>query len=258
MIATTTPTTAHTTTRTHHRHSYLCSSAFICGSLLFLLGAQSPAHDPAPFDAILKDVVVDGRVDYAKLATKHLPALNAYIDGFQDLGAPAQPLADYLNLYNATMLKAVVEHRAKNPAWKPSDNNFGVFKEPRIKLKAGVTTLDHLENEIIRKQYKEPRIHVALNCAAVSCPALIPAAYTTATLEAQLEANMKAFVTDGTRNTFDDKAKTAKLSSIFNWFAPDFGGPEAIKAYVAKYRPADYSSWKTSFIDYDWTLNERK
>lgn len=247
----------------------LKSSLLAC-SLLALLAGAAPATQPsAPaasnnhdaLDAILKEIIKDGRVDYALLRDKHLPALDAYLAAFVDLGAPKQPLADYINLYNAVMLKAVVEKRMANPEWKPSDNDFGVFKEPRVPLTGGPVSLDKLENEIIRKNYKEPRIHAALNCAAASCPPLIPQAYTTANLNELLEANMKAFVNDESRNKFLGRAKTAKISNIFNWFAADFGGKDKIPAYLAKYRPlpkGNYTDWKIEFLDYDWSLNEVK
>jgi len=233
------------------------SPAFVLPTLLLAVAALA-AGSVSALDGVFKDVVVSGRVDYTKLTGDRLAAVNAYIDGFVDLGAPDQPLADYINLYNAVMLKAVVEKRAASPAWKPSDNDFGVFKEPRVPLKGGMKSLNDLENEIIRKQYKEPRIHAALNCAALSCPPLIPRAYSTETLETQLEANMKAFVNDPVRNVFDDKAKTMKLSRIFDWFAADFGGKDKLPDYLAKYRPGNYNGWKIEYQQYDWTLNEAK
>jgi hypothetical protein len=236
--------------------------------LLLLLGAAQPATRPAqpaidhaPFDAILKDIVKGERVDYRLLKEKHLPALDAYIAAFVDVGAPAQPLADYLNLYNAVMLRAVVEKRDANPEWKPSDNEFGVFKEPRVPLKDGKVSLDHLEHEIIRKKYKEPRIHVALNCAAVSCPPLPGTAFTTANLASTLETQMKAFVNSEQRNLFLGRMRTMRLSRIFDWFAADFGGKDKVPDYLAKYRPlpkGDYKGWKVEYFEYDWSLNEVK
>jgi hypothetical protein len=228
--------------------------------LLSLLAAAPQANDHTPFDAILKDVIKSGKVDYALLRDKHAAELDAYLASFHDYSNdanPRLPLEDYINLYNATMLKAVLEHRAKDSNWKPSDNNFAVFKEPRVALRTGVTTLDFLENQIIRK-FGDPRIHAALNCAALSCPPLAPAAFTHDNLNDLLDANMKAFVNDPTRNTFNDANKTANLSSIFNWFAPDFGGPEKLPAFLAKYRPGDYASYKLTYADYDWHLNEVK
>lgn len=232
--------------------------AAVCVSAAHVAG-----NDHAPLDRILREIVKEGRVDYALLREKHLGELDAYLASFKDYSTDAEPrlpLEDYINLYNATMLKAVLEHRAKDANWKPSDNNFAVFKEQRVPLRTGLTSLDYLENQVIRK-FGDPRIHAALNCAAVSCPPLAPQAFTRENLNDLLEANMKVFVNDPTRNTYDDAGKTAKLSSIFNWFAPDFGGPEKLPAFLAKYRPApagSYNGYKFTYADYDWHLNEAK
>lgn len=227
----------------------LCASVLVCGSV----GLAPPQADG--LDGVLAAVVRDGRVDYRLLAEKHLPALDAYLSAanFDE----SAHLADLINLYNAGMLRAVVDHRIKNPAWKPSDESFGVFKEPRVRLGGKVVSLDHLENQVIRKR-GDARIHAALNCAAVSCPPLIPRAYRADDLDAVLEANMKAFVNDPSRNRFDPSTRTLHLSSIFNWFAPDFGGPAGVPGYVSKYRPGDYAGWKVQFVEYDWNLNETK
>lgn len=227
--------------------------------VIWAIGAAAPPQlQQGPLDAVLRDVVIEGRVDYAKIKTTHQPVLNTYLAEYQDVGAPEQPLAYYLNLYNVVMLKAVLEKRAANPSWKPSDENYGVFKEQRVKLKEGMKSLDYLENEIIRKQYKDPRIHAALNCAALSCPPLLNEAYEPDRLDQQLEQNFKRFVNDPTRNQFDDARKVMKLSSIFQWFAADFGGPSAVPGYIAKYRPGNYSGWKVEYLPYDWNLNEKK
>ena len=49
----------------------------------------------------------------------------------------------------------------------------------------GVNLYD-LENSIVRKEFNEPRIHMALNCASGGCPELPPEAFTPEKLEEQL------------------------------------------------------------------------
>jgi hypothetical protein len=131
--------------------------------------ANATSIDHSVFDAILKDVVADERVDYAKVKSKHAPQLQQYLDSLAAVDVPALPrdeqLAYYINLYNATMLNAVTD---RDPAaFKPSDNDFAVFKEPIVRLKGKTVSLNDLENEIIRKQFNDPRIHAELNCAAL-------------------------------------------------------------------------------------------
>jgi hypothetical protein len=231
----------------------------VVGALGLLVGGMVVGrNDPAGLDAVLRDVVIEGKVDYAKLRAVHANAVDAFISEFKDVGAPEQPLADYLNLYNAVMLKAVLEKRAADPAWTPASGNFSVFKESRVPMKSGMQSLDHLEHQVIRKLYKEPRIHAVVNCAAASCPPLLSRAMRTEDLDTTLESAMRAFVNDPTRNRFDDTAKVMRLSRIFDWFNADFGGPAGVPDYISKYRPGNYKGWKVEFIEYDWTLNERK
>jgi hypothetical protein len=158
------------------------------------------------------------------------------------------------------MIKAVIDRL--RDGYSPAENDFAVFKEPLVRV-AGVAgggkpiSLNHLEHEIIRKQFKEPRIHVALVCAARSCPPLLSRAYRADDLDKVLEANMKRFVTDPSRNQIDDAKKELRLSKIFEWYADDFGGKDALPAYVARYAGKDLAGYRVSYLEYDWTLNAR-
>jgi hypothetical protein len=123
-------------------------------------------------------------------------------------------------------------------------------------------TLDEIENEILRGRFRDPRIHVALVCGATSCPRLRREAYRGDRLDAQLDDQARWFVNDGSRNVVDLIARTVALSSIFKWFAPDFGGEAGVRAFVARYvgwpdqaallRQDDVP---VRYLDYDWTLN---
>ena len=42
-----------------------------------------------------------------------------------------------------------------------------------------------IEHSILRKEFDEPRIHFAINCASVSCPPLLNEAFVPEKLEAQ-------------------------------------------------------------------------
>jgi hypothetical protein len=165
-----------------------------------------------------------------------------------------EQLAHYINLYNATMLHAVAGRM--RDGYTVAERDFAIFKEPLVRLAGGKTvSLDHLEHEIIRKQFKDPRIHVALVCAARSCPPLLNRAYRGNDLDQVLDANMKRFVTDASRNQIDETKRELRLSKIFEWFADDFGGKDAVPAYVARYCGKDVAAYRVSYVEYDWTLN---
>ena len=217
--------------------------------------AAGNRHDA--FDMILKKTVANERVDYAAIKANHAADLTAYLDRMAQVDPAALPekerLAFFINVYNATMIQAVLDRN--KDGWSPAADDYAVFKADLVRLQSGKVSLNHLENEIVRKQFKEPRIHVALVCGARSCPPLIARAYRAGDLDAVLEANMKAFVTSGTRNMVDDGAKPLKLSKIFDWYKDDFGGDTGRLAYIDKYTASDTSGYTAMFQDYDWTLN---
>src|SRR5436190_369600 len=147
--------------------------------------------DHSAFDTILKATVKDGLVDYNAIKSNHLPALSAYLDALAKVD-PAkldrnEQLAFYINLYNATMIRTIIDRLS--PTYSPADKDYGVFKEPLVRLNGRTISLNDLENTIVRPTFKDPRIHVALVCGARSCPPLVPFAYTAANLDETLNAN---------------------------------------------------------------------
>jgi len=126
-----------------------------------------------------------------------------------------------------------------------------------VRLKQGVTTFNHLEHVLIRKQFPdEPRIHASLVCAGLGCPKMHVRAMTAVTVDAHLEQDMTDWVNDPTRNVIDPVNGRATLSKLFNSYADDFGGAVAVINYVDRYTVADLSKMVVKFSsDYDWTLN---
>lgn len=214
--------------------------------------------DYAAFDRVLKDVVRDGRVDYLALRENHRDALHGAVGRLAavDVGSLSrdEQLAYDLNLYNANVLLAVAD-RCKR-GYSASEEDFRLFKEPLVRMREGKVSLNHLEHEIIRKQFNDPRIHAALNCAAVSCPPLIARAYRAEDVDQVLEENVRRWVNDSSRNQIDREKKVARLSKIFEWYMDDFGGPEGVKRFVGKYAGVDLSDYRVEFLEYDWTLND--
>ncbi len=235
--------------------------------LLLLLGTLAAAATPqtqptadlhAGFDSLLRQTVRDQRVDYTAIARDHAPALHGYLDELAQVDVAALPrdaqLAYYLNLYNASMIQAVLDRR--KPGWSPAADDFAVFKAKLVRLRGRTITLNELENDIIRPTFKDPRIHAALVCGARSCPPLLARAYRAEDLDAVLTANVQQWIAnDPQRNRIDHAARRLRLSQIFNWFAVDFGGAAALPAYVGKYLQRDVSGYKVEYLDYDWTLN---
>jgi len=226
------------------------------------------APDYSAYAALLREHVRDGLVDYAAL--KNEPRLPAIITALEttDL-APltrAERLAYWINTYNAVTLKLMagawpVESIMKINAGKPWD--LPLFTPHGA---SAPVTLNHIEHEIIRKQFDEPRIHFVLVCAAISCPPLMSEPYEATELDAQLDRQTRAFVRDSRHNRYDRAAHTLLLSPLFDWYAGDFGGAAAVPGYVRPYLPdADQRALiqhkhppSMVFTEYDWTPNAIK
>jgi hypothetical protein len=129
-----------------------------------------------------------------------------------------------------------------------------------------IMTLSHLENKIIRADFREPQIHFALVCAAVGCPPLRSEPYVGVRLNEQLDDQARRFLASSEKNRFDAATATLHLSPIFKWYEADFITPAgSLAAYVKPFLPegqgnglADPAKIKVGYTDYDWTLNDRK
>ena len=137
--------------------------------------------------------------------------------------------------------------------------------------------LDTIEHKQLRGTFDEPRIHVALVCAAMSCPTLRDEPFTAERLDAQLTDQGKKFFAEETKFRIDREGGAVHLSSIFKWFAEDFVQSYGTKekfagrsdqeravlhfasAHAAERDRAYLETGKYSIkhLEYDWTLNER-
>jgi hypothetical protein len=169
-------------------------------------------------------------------------------------GKGKEALAFYLNAYNAWIIHEVLE---KYPTRSVKDPLFTFFTGPRITVAGEKMSFNHLENNIIRKRFNEPRIHFALNCASQSCPPLRDEPFEGGKLDAQLDAQTKAFA-NSPRGVATNR-KGVAVSKIFDWYKEDFAPAGGAVAYLNRYRASAVpASAAVSFQDYDWGLNEAK
>ena len=226
----------------------------IAAALLPAIAAQAYDHRHASYEALLKKHVSKGLVDYKGLKTD-AATLDSYI---QTLAAVTKSefktwsrderLAFLINLYNAITLDVILDHHPLKSI-KDINGGSGPWKDKLVPLLGKTTSLDALENEVIRPDFKEPRIHFALVCAAVGCPPLRPGAFTAESLDAQLADQTKALLTQSSKNRRD--GDTLYLSSIFDWYGKDFPGGRA--TWVA---PWLGEGSRVKFTEYDWSLNQ--
>lgn len=206
------------------------------------------------FDALLKKYVTeDGNVNYKGL-TGEKEKLDGFITSFSKLNIESasrnEQLAFWINLYNACTLQLVCNHY---PIKSIMDINSGKPWDLQVVEIAGKgLSLNQIENDIIRPDFNEPRIHFAVNCAAKSCPKLLNKAFFPNSLDAELTVATQVFLSNANQNQFEEDR--AKVSKIFEWYAADFGN---LIQFLNRYSPHVLSeTGEVSFNEYDWSLNE--
>ena len=225
-----------------------------------------PTH--SALSAVLRAHVQGGLVNYQGLKGAAKKELSAYVASLANEcprnyaeSSTETQLSYWLNYYNAATLKLVLEHHPV-PSIMAIGPKKGAAFDMRIidarVLGKGMVSLNHLENEIIRPLFKEPRIHVALVCAAISCPSLQAEAFRGEFLETQLAALTKRFLTDAGKNQLNGSGNQVVLSKIFEWYLKDFGGShQALLGWIDEQLPAaKVGGKKVAFSDYDWALNQ--
>jgi Protein of unknown function, DUF547 len=232
-------------------------------------------HSHPLFTQVLaKYLVADGRVKYrtlkADVTSQPKHPLLQYLSETSELKkaeyetfSNEQKMAFLINSYNAFTLKLVIDHYPV----KSIKDIGSLFKSPWKKeffslLEGEIKTLDAIEHDYLRAQFKDARIHAAINCASLSCPRLQPVAFTADKLGAQLDSAALEWLNDPARNHFDKTSHTMTLSKIFNWFEKDFvHGYGGISGFIKKFGPPlakdlAIQKAKIKFLTYDWKLNE--
>ncbi|MBA4255326.1 MAG: DUF547 domain-containing protein [Polaromonas sp.] len=234
------------------------------------------------WDALLKKHVrwlpdgVQSRVDYTGFAADR-PALQQVLAQWsavtpaQHLARPkAEQMAFLINAYNGFTVALILTQYPNLKSIKDLGSLFqSPWKKRFFKLLGEDRHLDWIEHEQLRPLFAEPRVHAAVNCASIGCPALRNEAFTATRLEAQLEDGMKRFMADPTRNRVANGQ--LEVSSIFKWFREDFEkghlGLNKVEDLFARYaieltsHPAEQAqlkarSLRVSHLDYDWSLND--
>lgn len=251
---------------------------FLVAGLLSLAGpATAGRFDHSAWDAVLKARVnALGEVDYEALASDRGP-LDAYLAQIAerspdshpaDFPAEADRLAYWLNAYNALTLRGVLDNYPIGSI-REAGSLLGFFRKKDYPAGGEVLSLNQIEHGIIRKRFREPRIHFALVCASVSCPRLDRDAFAGATLDKHLDRLTRQFVAEARNFQITSGGEKLVLSKIFDWYSGDFEnatgekGASAFVAYLKPYLPAtdrarleDADKRKPAFRDYDWSLNK--
>jgi hypothetical protein len=215
----------------------------------------APAFSHKIWDEVLRKYVSSsGKVNYKGLKANRAQ-LDAYIDlltqnGIQSNWSKKEKMAYWINAYNAYTVKLIVDNYPLSSITKLHGGS--PWKVKLVTLGGKKYSLDQIENEILRPQYKDARIHFAVNCAAKSCPPLLNKAWTADNLNRNFEQQAKKFVNNKQFNVIS--ANEVQISKIFEWYAVDFGN---IVEYLNKYSNTKINpNAKVTYKEYDWKLNE--
>ena len=197
-----------------------------------------------------------------------------------------EKIAFWINVYNGLTLLAIIDNYPIRASFLGSlmypKNSIrqisGVWDSLQFTVKGEEVTLDHIEHNVLRQKFDEPRIHMALVCAAKSCPALRQEPYSGSRLDEQLDAQTRRFLSNSLKFRIDRTEKVVFLSRIFDWFGKDFvdrygtdqafkGHKEALRAalnFIESYLTQSDRSFlkdtdfEISFLEYNWSLNEQE
>lgn len=240
-----------------------------------LAGAGHAKFDQthAQFAAVLEKHVIESGggsvVRYAALK-KDRSGLDAYLKEIAGVRkaeyetfSRKDRLAFLINAYNAYTLRFIIDHYPVESIRKLRGGLFtGPWKRKEFLLFGEKVHLDHIEHELIRKNFREPRIHFAVNCASIGCPALRRFPYQGRQIDSQLGDSARMFLTDESRNRYDASRNILYLSKIFDWYGDDFvviGGKKPfVIRFMAKSKEeeAKMADAKIKYLDYDWKLND--
>jgi hypothetical protein len=240
--------------------------------LASVVGSAQPAPDLRLYQQTLTRFVLDdGRVKYAELRAGIEP-LDRFVQQIGQVSPDSHPalftdrrasLAYWLNAYNALTLWAMAkDYPEKRKRLSTLIGRGKFFHRDQFLVGGKRRTLSGIEDRSLREKFKDPRIHFAIVCASNGCPWLSQTAFTAENLDAELDKAARLFFSQTRNLSLDPAKRTVRLSSIFDWFAKDFGQSGAQRlAFVARYAPASAQAlrsgkWTIEYVPWDWSLND--
>jgi hypothetical protein len=252
-------------------------------------------HSYSTYNSLLNKYVKNAKVNYEGFIDSRaefktfLKALGSVDENDFEDWTEEQKLAFWINAYNAFTIKAIIDHYPIKRSftlvgifYAPSNSILqikGVWTKLQFRALGNMVTLDEIEHQILRKKFNEPRIHMAINCASISCPDLRNEAYTPEKLEEQLADASINFVNNPDKGVYvNEQSGKVKLSKIFKWFGDDFINNYSSKKlfnnyslkenavlnftseYIESEEVKEYlmnNKLKIGYLGYDWHLNEQ-
>jgi len=241
----------------------------------FFLALNSPAladfdHTHTDLEILLHRYVRKGQVDYRRLKRER-EILDSYVEMVSKVNRTEyhswnrkQKTAFIINAYNAFALKQVID---KYPVKSINETGTLFIKALDRKLHrlfGRRLSLNQVRDEIIRKEFDDPRILFCLVPAARGAPMLRSEAYVPERIDAQLDIAARDFLRNPYKNRFEVQTRRVYLSEIFKWYVDDFSRPMgSVLKFIGQYLPReqremlnlDPKELKVQFVRFDWSLN---
>lgn len=236
---------------------FLLSTIFCLSVIVGFSNAVQSQDFFSEANSFFKQNVKGGKVDYASIKAnpEKLNALVQMIE-HQNLAGKKSDFkkAFYLNAYNISTINGIVQ---EYPVVGPMKID-GFFDKKTHKIAGKSTTLNQLENDIIRPTFKDARIHFALVCAAKGCPQIANFAFVPSKVHSQLDSQAKRALNNNYFIRVDAEKSKVAYSQLFDWYKADFvSEASSIVDYINKYRTNKIpTSYSTGTYTYDWNLNK--
>ena len=228
-----------------------------------LIASAGTSVNHSLFGNLLHKYVSDGNVNYAGFKSEE-DKLDQYLAQLQRVDPEAlarkEQFAFYTNVYNAWTIKLIL---TKYPGIESIKElgvfNTGPWKKKVVRLNGETVSLDHVEHDILRPRFKDPRVHFAINCAAKSCPPLRSEPFLAEKLDQQLDDATRTFINNP--KSYRLEGRNLHVSRIFKWFSEDFD-EDALGFYVKyaneelkKKLETNLKKINIKYLAYDWSLN---
>ncbi len=227
----------------------------ICTYIAIIPRSTTVQPDYSGYKEILKNTVTaSGEVDYSSIIRNYKSQLDQFLNQLASVKSDEldndQRLAFWINTYNAFTIKLITEHWPVKSIKDIADGK--PWDKVEISLNGKEYSLNQIENEIIRTQFNDARIHFAINCAAVSCPPLLNEPYYGNKLNEQLDERTRKFINNIKYNQLSQVS--LNLSQVFSWYQHDFNG---VISFIKKYSEKNINkNASIRFNVYDWAIND--
>ncbi len=229
--------------------------------------------DNTAWNAFLKRYIIRSAagvhlIRYGSVSKADHAALKRYLAGLQAVKVARlsrdEAMAFWINLYNALTVDVILDHfpvrSIRDIRISPGLFSLGPWGRKLVTVAGARLSLDDIEHEILRKIWRDSRIHYAVNCAAMGCPNLAARAYSADRLNAMLDAGARDYI-NNPRAVRKNRDGSLTLSKLYKWYAEDFGERTQLFRHLRRYARGKTavllgSSAKISRYEYDWTIND--